>query len=93
MITANEALTITEEVIKDNQKVIKILDFIDNEIRESAHKGNTSIYIDNSQLSNLSHIQEEQLFNKIRANGFKITSVYDIMEHGVKGYNIIWKNN
>lgn len=93
MISANEALSITEEVIKDKQKVNKVLDFIDNKIRESAYKGDTSIYIDISQLSNLSHIQEEQLFNEIRAYGFKITSVYDIMEHGVKGYNIIWKNN
>lgn len=93
MISANEALSITEEVIKDKQKVNKVLDFIDNKIRESAYKGDTSIYIDISQLSNLSSFQEEQLFNELRNYGFKITSVYDIMEHGVKGYNIIWKNN
>lgn len=91
MISASEANKIREAAIKDKQKVMAVLEFIDGKIRDCASKGGDSIRIDINQLSNLNNWQQDELFKELKEYGFNITERYDIMEHGINGYNIGWK--
>ena len=91
MISASEANKIREAAIKDKQKIMAVLEYIDGKIRECASKGGDSIRIDLNQLSNLNNWQQNELFTEVKEYGFTITETYDLMEHGVNGYNISWK--
>jgi hypothetical protein len=91
MISASEANKIREAAIKDKQKVMAVLEFIDGKIRDCASKGGDSIRINLNQLSNLNDWQQNELFNELKEYGFTITGAYDIMEHGINGYTISWK--
>ena len=91
MISASEANKIREAAIKDKQKIMAVLEYIDGKIRECASKGGDSIRIDLNQLSNLNNWQQNELFNELKDYGFTINETYDLMEHGINGYNISWK--
>lgn len=91
MISASEANKIREAVIKDKQKVMAVLEFIDGKIRDCASKGGDSIRITISQLSNLNDWQQNDLFKELKEYGFTISGVHDIIEHGISGYTISWK--
>lgn len=91
MISAREANLIREAAIKDKQKIMAVLEYIDGKIRECATKGGDTIRININQLSNLNDWQQDELFKELKEYGFTITGVHDIMEHGISGYNISWK--
>lgn len=91
MISASEANKIREAAIKDKQKIMAVLEYIDGKIRECASKGGDSIRIDIKQLANLNNWQQNELFNELKEYGFTITETYDIIERGINGYNISWK--
>lgn len=91
MISASEANKIREAAIKDKQKIMAVLEYIDGKIRECASKGGDSIHVDIKQLSNLNNWQQDELFKELKEYGFTITETYDIIERGINGYNISWK--
>lgn len=93
MISASEANKIREAVIKDKQKIMAVLEFIDSKIRDCASKGGDSIDIDIKQLSNLNNWQHDELFKELKEYGFTITERYDIIERGINGYTISWKES
>ena len=91
MINAIEARNIRDAAIKDKKKIMAVLEYFDEKIHECAKNGGDSIRINLSQLSKLNDWQINEVLNEFREYGFTVTETHDIMEHGINGYNISWK--
>ena len=92
MIFAKDAKRKADEEIKNLEKLKKVLEYIDSKITEAAELGNYSWYLDTSNVKHLSSTHIRHLLETIKSFDYDILEKYDLMEHGICGWEIIWEN-
>lgn len=92
MINATEAKQKSDNCLKRQEKVNKILSFIEQQIIQETEQGSYQFYLSYSQLFNLDDAQIVKVLNTLREHGYEVMEYRgDIMEPGITGFKIMWK--